>query len=124
MKKFYPCSHEYQELEDSVIGEPEVELISSVPFETDIGIKLTEDSFINPSCRNCAQHPSNGGSGFCHCILGNPEVTSCGVASNSHSITTTTWDEDYVKAEPIQWNSNEKCWQCWDSVKGEWVNNG
>lgn len=24
-----------------------------------------------PSCRNCSNHPNNGGSGICHCILGN-----------------------------------------------------
>lgn len=24
------------------------------------------------ACRNCSNHPSNGGSGICHCILGTP----------------------------------------------------
>ena len=23
-----------------------------------------------PTCRNCSNHPSNGGSGICHCTLG------------------------------------------------------
>jgi hypothetical protein len=27
------------------------------------------------ACRNCSNHPSNGGSGICHCILGQPKVT-------------------------------------------------
>ena len=26
------------------------------------------------SCRNCSNHPSNGGSGVCFCILGLPEI--------------------------------------------------
>ena len=26
------------------------------------------------SCRNCSNHPSNGGSGICFCILGLPEM--------------------------------------------------
>ena len=28
------------------------------------------NSFIPESCRNCSNHPSNGGSGFCNCTLG------------------------------------------------------
>lgn len=28
----------------------------------------------NP-CKNCPNHPDNGGSGICHCILGLPKVT-------------------------------------------------
>ena len=27
------------------------------------------------NCRNCSNHPSNGGSGICHCILGSTQVT-------------------------------------------------
>lgn len=27
------------------------------------------------NCRNCSNHPSNGGSGICNCILGGTEVT-------------------------------------------------
>ena len=26
-------------------------------------------------CLNCPNHPSNGGSGICHCILGSPKIT-------------------------------------------------
>lgn len=35
---------------------------------------------IPEACRNCSNHPSNGGSGICHCILGqNPVMytTNC-----------------------------------------------
>ena len=30
---------------------------------------------IPKSCRGCSQHPSNGGSGICFCILGQPMIT-------------------------------------------------
>ena len=32
-------------------------------------------SGIPEACRNCSNHPSNGGSGICHCTLGTPKVT-------------------------------------------------
>lgn len=32
-------------------------------------------SDIPPSCRNCPNHPSNGGSGNCNCTLGDWKVT-------------------------------------------------
>ena len=31
-------------------------------------------SGISPYCRNCSNHPINGGSGICHCILGNQTI--------------------------------------------------
>lgn len=30
---------------------------------------------IPPACQNCPNHPSNGGSGICHCILGGYDFT-------------------------------------------------
>ena len=30
---------------------------------------------IPPACRNCSNHPSNGGSGICQCILGQIPIT-------------------------------------------------
>ena len=30
---------------------------------------------IPPACINCSNHPINGGSGICLCILGRPEIT-------------------------------------------------
>ena len=27
------------------------------------------------ACKSCPQHPSNGGSGICHCTLGLPQIT-------------------------------------------------
>lgn len=32
------------------------------------------NSNIPAACRGCANHPSNGGSGICHCTLGSPQV--------------------------------------------------
>ena len=32
-------------------------------------------STIPEACKNCSNHPSNGGTGICHCTLGSPSVT-------------------------------------------------
>ena len=37
------------------------------------GNSFTNDH-IPDSCKNCPNHPSNGGSGICHCILGLPPL--------------------------------------------------
>ena len=34
-----------------------------------------DDQSIPLACRSCSNHPSNGGSGICHCILGLNQVT-------------------------------------------------
>lgn len=34
------------------------------------------------SCKNCPNHPSNGGSGFCNCTLGQPKITCSTAATN------------------------------------------
>ena len=31
--------------------------------------------YIPAACRSCSNHPSNGGSGICHCTLGSPTIT-------------------------------------------------
>ena len=33
-----------------------------------------EDKNVPPSCRYCSNHPINGGSGVCWCVLGVPEI--------------------------------------------------
>lgn len=33
------------------------------------------DAYYNESCRHCSNNPINGGSGICHCILGQPKIT-------------------------------------------------
>ena len=39
------------------------------------GVNIFDLMNIPPSCRNCSNHPTNGGSGICHCILGITQVT-------------------------------------------------
>ena len=29
---------------------------------------------IPSACQNCSNHPSNGGSGICHCVMGIPQI--------------------------------------------------
>jgi len=31
--------------------------------------------YVPPACKNCSNHPSNGGTGICHCILGTTQIT-------------------------------------------------
>lgn len=33
-----------------------------------------EEKNVPPSCRHCNNHPINGGSGVCWCVLGIPEI--------------------------------------------------
>ena len=33
-----------------------------------------EEKNVPPSCRYCSNHPINGGSGVCWCVLGVPEI--------------------------------------------------
>ena len=33
-----------------------------------------EEKNVPPSCRLCSNHPINGGSGVCWCVLGVPEI--------------------------------------------------
>lgn len=44
----------------------------SVGIGSPLGIDLNK---VPESCRGCPQHPSNGGSGICFCILGQPIIT-------------------------------------------------
>jgi len=37
-------------------------------------LKINYNDIPDP-CKNCSNHPSNGGSGICHCILGQPKIT-------------------------------------------------
>ena len=47
--------------------------ISSISKLT--GVNIFNLMNIPPACRNCPNHPTNGGSGICHCILGTMQVT-------------------------------------------------
>lgn len=52
-------------------GEPDQ--VVRVPFREEIKAPAWDD--IPPACVGCSNHPSNGGSGICHCMLGSPVIT-------------------------------------------------
>ena len=72
-----------EELANSLFGEmrdmtPEEskacrESISKISNPT--GVNFYDLMGIPPACRNCGNHPVNGGSGICHCTLGIMQVT-------------------------------------------------
>ena len=43
--------------------------IFKIPYQTET------TSFVPEACRHCSNHPSNGGSGICHCTLGGFTIT-------------------------------------------------
>lgn len=49
--------------EESKMGE-----VIRIPYQQ------SQNLFIPPACRNCSNHPSNGGSGICNCTLGGNAV--------------------------------------------------
>ena len=53
------------------------------------------DSGIPAAFRNCSNHPSNGGSGICHCTLGTTPITC---SSNSYTTTSTVGPQITIKA--------------------------
>lgn len=57
-----------EEVDDGVVRIP----YTQAPIDW---INVSDDS-IPSCCRNCANHPKNGGSGICHCTL--PYMTSTG----------------------------------------------
>jgi len=52
------------------------EEIRKIPYPTTLDLvdAVHVDNIPNP-CRNCSNHPSNGGSGVCLCTLGSQTVT-------------------------------------------------
>ena len=54
----------------------------NAPWVTTCPCSQIQDMSIPPTCRSCSNHPSNGGSGICHCILGaNSVVTWSGTGT-------------------------------------------
>lgn len=49
---------------------------------------LDTTGYIPPSCVGCPNHPSNGGSGICNCILGSMNFTA-GTSSGTDVVYTT-----------------------------------
>lgn len=54
----------------TIVTQPDLEQPSLQKY-----LSITEDSDIPSDCKNCPNHPSNGGSGICNCILGLPQIT-------------------------------------------------
>ena len=48
---------------------------------------------IPEACKNCSNHPSNGGSGICHCILGQRPVMYTTTATSATTNCYNTKDE-------------------------------
>ena len=51
-------------------------------YKPTASFRTAETYTIPEACRSCMNHPSNGGSGICHCTLGYPNVT-CGTGTYS-----------------------------------------
>lgn len=44
-------------------------------LDYDSGFRVIEHlKEMPPACRSCSNHPKNGGSGICHCILGGIKI--------------------------------------------------
>ena len=55
-------------------------------FNSNLDVNLN----MSDPCKNCPNHPNNGGSGICNCILGCPTITCNTTDINGNNITTTT----------------------------------
>lgn len=48
-----------------------LKLLKDPPYrDSNYWTTLNVNSYVTEPCKNCPNHPSNGGSGICHCILG------------------------------------------------------
>lgn len=65
----YPPQYQKRCLNCGWVSEIEKSEIIRIPYSADI----TKSSIPN-ACRNCANHPNNGGTGVCHCTLGSITV--------------------------------------------------
>ena len=63
------CNWENIEKPDEIVRVPYLQIskISNLTIGTDSNVPL--------ACKGCSNHPSNGGSGICHCILGLTPIT-------------------------------------------------
>lgn len=66
MKECHNCGWTWEGKREEVIRVPFVE--NESPY-------ATMDSFSNGVCITCGNNPKNGGSGICHCTLGQPQIT-------------------------------------------------
>lgn len=69
------------------------------------GLASDTHSFIPYPCRACSNHPSNGGSGICNCVLpymydNTGTSISTSVTSDPNSTTTTAWNMSKATPTP------------------------
>ena len=71
-----PCAQNYRQLGEWLKRLKYYESLFNPSLDTPLpnpsfGIDL---HIVPKSCRNCPNHPANGGSGICSCTLGQPEI--------------------------------------------------
>ena len=62
--------------------------------------------YIPEACRSCTNHPSNGGTGICHCTLGSPSITS-GVIYTKDSIENQPSSYSTTTSTDCPWKGNK-----------------
>lgn len=60
--------------ESAKIAEIIRQAVVEYPYRT-AAPQVVWTNYIPEACRSCTSHPSNGGTGICHCTLGSPSVT-------------------------------------------------
>lgn len=71
IKKCYNCGWSSEEKED-VIRIPYDKMLDTFIYKNE-----TDNSFTPSACKYCSNHPSNGGSGICNCIMGSYNQVTC-----------------------------------------------
>ncbi len=87
-KKYKQVEKLCQQLMDETVTDDEVDF---VPYNWPDEAVMKQESLllhIPNSCKNCPNHPSNGGSGICNCTLGQAPIT----CTSGHINTGTTED--------------------------------
>ena len=65
------CAEEHRQLAEWLT---ELKAYRELYGEVHWSNKVDDRSGIPANCRYCSNHPINGGSGICHCILGNQTI--------------------------------------------------
>ena len=83
------CQYRHEGIEVSACKYTDLNYITTTTYPIGTGGPITypentktpikdihwDDQSIPLACRSCSNHPSNGGSGICHCIMGLARVT-------------------------------------------------
>lgn len=88
-KKCFSCGWEWTGEPEEVVRVPIDLYVNASPIITDAALNRRVDNYIteryvpmqptdaaynNSSCKYCSNNPINGGSGICHCILGQEAI--------------------------------------------------